>query len=143
MATATINFIHQHPLYDEEKPYLLTYEAPDAFPTTNVKLDPHDMHIENIRGREREFTIERNGIAIMPVESRLSYRDFDYEELVKTVYLKEVAETLKKFLGASRVQIFEHVVRKRHPIFPISTGEPYVYNQPTSIAHIGNHAKLV
>jgi hypothetical protein len=35
------------------------------------------------------------------------------------------------------VQIFEHLLRKRHEIFPISKGEPYQYNQPTSIAHIG------
>jgi hypothetical protein len=27
-------------------------------------------------------------------------------------------------------------VRKRHEEFPISTGEPYKYNQPTSIAHV-------
>lgn len=28
-------------------------------------------------------------------------------------------------------------VRKRHEIFPISTGEAYKWNQPTSMAHIG------
>ena len=27
-------------------------------------------------------------------------------------------------------------LRKRHEIFPISTGQPYKYNQPTSMAHI-------
>lgn len=28
-------------------------------------------------------------------------------------------------------------VRKRHETFPISTGEPYRWNQPTTIAHVG------
>lgn len=136
MATTTINFIRNDDFYNEEKPYLLTYEPPGDFPKTNVKLDNRHMKLEDIRGRENEFNVEDNGFAIMKIQTKLSYEDFDNEDLVKRVYLKEVAETLKTFLGASRIQIFEHIVRKRDPIYPISTGEPYIYNQPTSIAHI-------
>ena len=160
-ARTTINFIQQDELYLEEKPYLLTYEAPQDFPRTNIKLDERVVAVEDVRGRENEFTINKNGFTIMQVNTKLSYEDFNDDALVKQVYLKEVAEALKSLLGASRVQVFEHVVRKvnlqmfyyhrryvlrvcqvrkRHPLFPISTGQPYLYNQPTSIAHIGKHS---
>ena len=110
MAITTINFIRNDTFYEEEKPYLLTYEAPGDFPSTNVKVDLHDVKVEDIRGHEDEFTIEENGFAIMKIDTTLSYNDFDDDNLVKRVYLKEVGEALKEFLGASRVQIFEHIV---------------------------------
>lgn len=110
MATTTINFIRKDDFYDEEKPYLLTYEPPGDFPKTNVNLDHRDMKVEDIRGREDTFSIEDNGFAIMNISTKLSYEDFDDEELVKSVYLKEVGDALKQFLGASRIQIFEHIV---------------------------------
>lgn len=160
-ASTTINFIQKDELYLEEKPYLLTYEAPHGFPRTNIKLDERVIAVEDVRGHENEFTINKNGFTIMQVNTKLSYEDFNDDDLVKQVYLKEVAEALKSLLGASRVQVFEHIVRKivlsmfyyrcrhvlrvnqvrkRHPLFPISTGQPYLYNQPTSIAHIGMHS---
>ena len=36
----------------------------------------------------------------------MTYGDFDDEERIKEVYLKEVADCLKTFLGAQHVQIF-------------------------------------
>jgi len=110
MAVTTINFIQQHTLYEEEKPYLLTYEPPNDFPKTNVKLDKREMSINDIRGNEQDFTIDQNGFSIMKIESKLSYEDFNDADLVKSIYLREVAETVKELLGASRVQIFEHLV---------------------------------
>jgi hypothetical protein len=100
----TINFIQQDELYLEEKPYLLTYEAPEYFPRTNVKLDERVVAAEDIRGRENNFTIDKNGFTIMKVNTKLSYENFGDEALVKQMYLKEVAEALKTLLGASRVQ---------------------------------------
>jgi hypothetical protein len=111
-ARTIINFIQQDELYLEEKPYLLTYEAPQDFPRTNIKLGERVVAVEDVRGRENEFTINKNGFTIMQVNTKLSYEDFNDDALVKQVYLKEVAEALKSFLGASRVQVFEHVVRK-------------------------------
>jgi len=96
------------------------------------------------------------------LESKLSPEDFYSEEQLKTVYYEELRELLKSKLGAQRVEILEHAVskvfrpvfrdffffflrasltplkiRKRHPEFPISTGEDYDYLQPTSVVHIG------
>jgi hypothetical protein len=110
MATTTINFIRKDDLYNEEKPYLLTFEPLGDFPKTNVNLDHCDIKVENIRGYEDTFSVEENGFAIINISTKLSYEDFDDEELVKSVYLKEVGGALKQFLGASRIQIFEHIM---------------------------------
>ncbi|KAI4218170.1 MAG: hypothetical protein LQ349_008829, partial [Xanthoria aureola] len=64
------------------------------------------------------------------------YRDFSDPERVNAIYLHGVATHLKEMLGARHVQIYEHMIRKRHPDFPISTGKEYQYDQPTSQAHI-------
>lgn len=57
------------------------------------------------------------------------------------MYLREAANLIRDFLGAEKVQVFEHTVRKRHDTFPISTGEAYRWNQPTSIAHVDTTAR--
>ncbi|KKY17808.1 hypothetical protein UCDDS831_g06232 [Diplodia seriata] len=83
-----------------------------------------------------ELSLKRDGYEIMHLVSQMKYEDWDDDPAIKNVYLREVADSLLKALGACHVQIIEHTVRKRHEVFPVSTGEPYKYNQPTSIAHI-------
>jgi len=55
---------------------------------------------------------------------------------VKGVYYPEVQGLLLRYFGAKRVEILEHLIRKRHLEFPISTGEDYDYLQPASIVHV-------
>lgn len=109
--SASINFLQKDELYDTEKPYLLMVEPGEHFPKTNFKLhEPADLTIEDIRDRQHEFTIERNGFKLIKLESQMTYDDYDNETKRLTVYLDEVAKALKSSLGASRVQIFEHLV---------------------------------
>ena len=133
-----MNFLKRDNRYNYEKPYLLIFDPPEGFPKTNIKLEKHtDLELRDIRGYEDQLSLEVHGFQIVKISSKLSYDDFNNEELVRDVYLREVADEVRKVFGADRVQIFEHLLRKRHGIFPISTGEPYKYNQPTSVAHIG------
>ena len=110
MVTTTMNFMERLALYDEEKPFLLTFEPPEDFPRTNVKLGKHNLTITDIRGLENDFSIEKNGFSVMPIASRLLYDDFNDDESIKKVYLKELANHVKELLGASKVQVFEHIV---------------------------------
>jgi len=65
--------------------------------------------IEDARGREAEFTLDRNGFALVHAPTRVN--DFYSPEEVKGVYYPEVERLLKEQLGASRVFAFDHVVR--------------------------------
>ncbi|KIX10280.1 uncharacterized protein Z518_01362 [Rhinocladiella mackenziei CBS 650.93] len=130
------HFLKRDELYSTEKPYSLRFTPPEGFLRSNIKLEKHEIDIHDIRNHKSTLNFQRDGVAILDFESKMVYEDYDNEEVVKAVLLKEIANGLKVFLGGQHVQIFEHTVRKRHEIFPISTGEPYRYNQPTSIAHV-------
>lgn len=93
-----------------EKPYQLKFQGPDGFPTTNIVSKEYDQRFEDIRGREADYSIARHGFAIMRLPETLRRTDYDDDNQVRRVYLKQVADSLKELLRASRVQIFEHTV---------------------------------
>lgn len=140
MTSGTINsdahFLQRAALYNCEKPYSLRFTPPASFPRANIELEKHSIRIQDVRSRDAPFTFSEHGFQILSITSRMAYSDFDNDDIVKRVYLREAANLLRAFLGAQKVQVFEHTVRKRHEEFPISTGEAYRWNQPTSIAHV-------
>lgn len=71
--------------------------------------DPHEVIIEDARGREAEFTLDRNGFQL--VEAPTQIRDFYSPEEVKSIYYPEVERLLLDVLGASRIIVFDHGVR--------------------------------
>ena len=129
------HFLKRDELYDVDKPYSLRFAPPEGFPSANIKLENHSIDIHDVRG-SRSLTFARDGFAVLDFNSKLTYEDYDDDKVVKNTFLLEVADALKKLLNAQHVQIFEHTIRKQHETFPISTGLPYRYNQPTSIAHV-------
>lgn len=131
-----IYFLKRDDLYDDEKPYSLRFTPPSAFPRANIKLEQHTVAINDMRLRSEPLRFDDCGFQIIPFQSLLPYAGFEDDEAVKRIYLREAANLIKDFLQASKVQIFEHTVRKRHAEFPISTGESYRWNQPTNIAHV-------
>lgn len=96
--------------FDTEKPYSLKFPPPDGLPKTNIRSHSHDQHIEDVRGQEERFSLGKNGFAIIQLQSRIQYEDFSDDSKIVDQYLPQVAETLREMFGASRVQIFEHLV---------------------------------
>ena len=92
-----------------EKPARYVMEPPPGVPAWNGIDDPQDVRIEDARGRESEFSLDRNGFALLKAPSRV--RDFYSSEEVKSVYYPEVERLLRETLGASRVVVFDHNVR--------------------------------
>lgn len=136
MLNTHTHFLKRLPLYSEEKPYSLRYTPPSGFSRANIEVERHAILVEDIRPRLALLSLAKDGCEVLPIASRMEYTDFNDEEKTKAVYLHDVADLLCQRLGAQRVQIFEHTVRRRHAEFPISTGEAYRWNQPTSIAHV-------
>ncbi len=92
-----------------EKPVRYVDEPPAGVDAYNGIDDPHEVRIEDARGRETEFTLDKNGFALVNAPTRVN--DFYSEEEVKEIYYPEVERLLKQQLGASRVFIFDHTVR--------------------------------
>jgi hypothetical protein len=92
-----------------EKPARYRIEPPPGVPRWNGTDDPHDVRIEDARGREAEFTLDRNGFALIKAPTGVA--DFYSPEEIERVYYPEVERLLRDTLGASRVFVFDHNVR--------------------------------
>ncbi len=92
-----------------EKPARYVSEPPPGVPVWNGIEDPHMVTIDDARGRESEFTLDRNGFALLKAPTAV--RNFYDPEEIKSVYYPEVERLLRDTLGASRVFAFDHNVR--------------------------------
>jgi hypothetical protein len=97
----------------DEKAYTYTYEHE---PQRNYGEDAHPAQVHDIRGHEKDFTLDKNGFQIHPHVS--AETDFTDDEKIQSEYYKEVEDILKAVTGAHKVVIFDHTIR-RHKI-----GEP-------------------
>jgi len=92
-----------------EKPARYRTDPPPGVPRWNGEDDPREVTIEDARGRESEFTLDRNGFQL--VRAATAVRDFYDADEIKRVYYPEVERLLKDKVGASRVFVFDHNVR--------------------------------
>ncbi|PCH36584.1 hypothetical protein WOLCODRAFT_140509 [Wolfiporia cocos MD-104 SS10] len=95
----------------DQAPYQYVYEPPEGTPRTNIGTDPHPVVVHDARGREQEFSLDKTGFQFVKHVSQ--EKEFDDEERIKTVYYKEVEELLKNTVGAKRVYIFDHTIRRK------------------------------
>ncbi|PCH36564.1 hypothetical protein WOLCODRAFT_28657 [Wolfiporia cocos MD-104 SS10] len=95
----------------DEAPYTYAYQAPEGTPRTNIGTDSHPVVVHDVRGREEEFSLDKTGFQFVKHVSQ--EKEFDDEERIKTVYYKEVEELLKNTVGAKRVYIFDHTIRRK------------------------------
>ncbi|KDN42356.1 hypothetical protein RSAG8_06847, partial [Rhizoctonia solani AG-8 WAC10335] len=79
---------------DGSKPYqwIDEVEEPRRFP----------VDVENVRGREKEFTLDSAGFEFHTIPSR--EKNFESDESIRANYYEDCIETIKKLTGASRVR---------------------------------------
>ena len=68
--TATLHYLKR----GAEKPARYVGDPPPGVPAWNGIDDPRDIRIEDARGREAEFTLDRNGFQL--VKARSAVTDF-------------------------------------------------------------------
>jgi hypothetical protein len=103
--TATLHYLKR----GSERPVYYRIEPPPGIPQWNGIDDPRDIRIEDARGREAEFTLDRNGFALVNAPSAVT-NFYDHDQ-VKRIYYPEVERSLRSTLGANRVFVFDHNVR--------------------------------
>ncbi|KAI5980950.1 hypothetical protein EDD15DRAFT_2421273 [Pisolithus albus] len=72
---------------------------PGSVRPRNWREEPRIVEIEDIRGKEGDYSLDVAG----------------FQEKIKEEYYPESVELIKKFTGATRVVIFDHTLRRRHP----------------------------
>ena len=95
------------------KPHTYNYDPPAGVSRQNFESEAHSVLIEDIRGREGTFALDRHGFAAIHHRSRET--DFIDDDEIKAVYYPESEALLRDRLNAQRVFIFDHTIRRRDP----------------------------
>jgi len=83
-------------------------------PETIPPLEAHPVTIHDVRGNEDAYTLDKNGFQFYKHTSK--EKEFPSDEyVVSSGYFGEMEEFLKDTLGASRVFIFDHTIRRPPP----------------------------
>ena len=96
--TSTLHYLKR----GAEKPAYYRVDPPPGVPRWNGEDDLREVTIEDARGREAEFTLDRNGFQL--VKAPTAVRDFYDVDEIKRVYYPEIEQLLKDRLGASRLE---------------------------------------
>lgn len=108
---ATLHFLPRDPLFDEEKPYSIQYTPHGDIPQTNVYQEiVRGIKIRNIRPLRNTLDFHSDGMVVQDFRTKMSYDDFATPDIVRRVYVHEIAELLKKELGVNNVAILEYLV---------------------------------
>ncbi|KAI1411159.1 hypothetical protein F5Y13DRAFT_165813 [Hypoxylon sp. FL1857] len=122
LVTAKLNFSHPPP--PGVKAFNWVDKAPEGQPKQNLIQDSRLVPITDIRGRESEFTLDKDAFQVIsgvPVsaEESASGSDFTDDASIAANYYPEVEKLLLDNIpGSSRVVIFDHTVRRADPNAP-------------------------
>ncbi|KAK8084483.1 hypothetical protein PG997_005754 [Apiospora hydei] len=134
-----MHYLEQQKLYETEKPYSLRFppNGIPQLPQSNVKRERHQIQLHSMRQR-KDLTLDSCGFELLVSPCSIPYEDFANPQRIQDTYLPNLGHNLKIALGAKLVIPLDSCgqVRRRHRLFPISTGENYEHNQPTAMAHI-------
>lgn len=128
--TATLNFFKAPE--DNSKPFNRVDPYPDQ-DQRNYSAESHQHTIHDIRGRESEYTLDRDAFQVLLNVPDSVETEFVDEESIQQNYYPEVEKLLLDNVpGANRVYIFDHTIRRSNP------GAP---RGPVNQVHIDQTAK--
>ncbi|KAK4237634.1 hypothetical protein C8A03DRAFT_44517 [Achaetomium macrosporum] len=114
---AQLNFYS--PPEDGSAPYNLAGDVPAGLKPNNYGTDPHEVLIHDARGRESDFTLDKDAFQILlnrPPSSETSFTD---DASIEKNYYPEVERLLLDTVpGANKVIIFDHTIRRTAPNAP-------------------------
>ncbi|KAI1422107.1 hypothetical protein F5Y12DRAFT_764559 [Xylaria sp. FL1777] len=89
---------------------------PDGEPQHNVEKSWHEVTIEDVRGRESEFNLDRDAFQIIKDVPESKEKDFTDDESIKANYYPEVEKLLLDHVpGSNRIFLFDHTIRRADP----------------------------
>ncbi|KAH8712091.1 amino acid permease-domain-containing protein [Phaeosphaeriaceae sp. PMI808] len=102
----------------EEKTIVLEDDGSPPHPTYTDRPETyervpevHNVTIQDVAGKESEYTLDKNGFEIH--KHTANEKDFLDDAQIKNGYYAETEQLLKDVTGASRVFIFDHTIRRQ------------------------------
>ena len=115
-----------------EKLYTYTYKPPEGVPGTNIKTEPQEVRIENLRVVAPHANLDVEGFQLVRHETAVA--DFWDEAQTMALGHPETAELVKAATGARRVVVFDHTLRRR--VDGVSDRTPGAARQPAARIHV-------
>jgi hypothetical protein len=112
-----------------ERPVTYLYEPSAGVPMRSGRNVKHVMAVRDGRKAADQLTLDNQGFAFVKHETRV-INFYDPAE-VERVYYPEVAELVKRVIGASKVHVFDHNVRCR----PMAKAKLNGAREPVKFAH--------
>jgi hypothetical protein len=98
------------PAYDKEKPYTLLYDPGEDIPRTNCKYHPYPTLMKDLRVKENSVSFDKQGFALLNLETQLPEEAFYDEKRVKKEYCPKVVKLLHSHFNPEHVEVYEHRV---------------------------------
>ncbi|KAG1834701.1 hypothetical protein EV424DRAFT_518508 [Suillus variegatus] len=131
MASNTITTLNYfHPPSDGSRPYTDIY-APSGKPVHNWIEDPHEVQIEDVRGKEELYKLDNAGFQYGREAPK--HTSFLNDDEIEREYYPESIDLMKRVTGATKIVIFDHTVRRR---LPGETDSGPEKRQPVPRAHV-------
>ncbi|KAK5998082.1 Fe(II)/2-oxoglutarate-dependent dioxygenase nvfI-like protein [Cladobotryum mycophilum] len=132
--TASLNFYQ--PPADNSKPYNIIRDIPKPDePSRNYDFTPQEVVIQDIRGRETEFSLDRDAFQLIQGVPASREAEFVDDESIKEKYYPEVEQLLLDSIpGSNKIYIFDHTIRRSHPD---------AHRSPVKAVHIDQTAKSI
>ena len=113
-----LNFLKDLPTYATDKPYYFVEqftELPQSL-TTNCQYETKDVVLQDARGTESQFSLERNGWEYLKHGSKVSldieaYLGSHHSQDIVNEYLLECVQLIQARFKASRIICFDWRVR--------------------------------
>ena len=112
--TAKLNFSRHPP--EGQFAFNSVDTPPAGEPQHNVEKYFQDVTIEDVRGRESEFTLDRDAFQIIQDVPESKETEFADDASIKANYYPEVENLLLDSIpGSNRIFLFDHTVRRAGP----------------------------
>lgn len=115
-----------------EKLYAYTFKPPEGVAATNIKAEPREVRIDNLRRAAPHADLDVEGFQLVRHTTQVA--DFWDEAQTMALGHPETAELVKAATGASRVVVFDHTLRRR--VDGVNDRTPGAARQPAARIHV-------
>ncbi|KAJ4264286.1 hypothetical protein NW762_005482 [Fusarium torreyae] len=90
--------------------------VPRGLPETNYTDDPRNVLIHDLRGKESEAILDRDGVAIIQGVAPSAEKEFADDDSIRENYYPELEKLLLDAVpGSHTVMFFDHTIRRANP----------------------------
>lgn len=131
--TASLQFYS--PPLDDSKPFNYVEDPPEGEPQRNFSDSAQSVTIHDLRGRESEFSLDRDAFQVIGGVAPSKETAFEDDESIKKNYYPEIEQLLLDHIpGSNRIYLFDHTIRR---------AQPNAHRTPVHRVHIDQTVKSV